>query len=233
MQELGLIKSSPEKIYLKACSASFSQSTECLIPDLHPEPLPGGAEGQELQRWWLNTSRSRRQASIHSWQSLTEEHICATVSESLEKYSRCGKVILGWESHPIFTGVPTVLPYWGNQRMEGPHRRVPAEHRLAPSVPFSFQQQWKQQRAFMGIRHLSSRGHYKEQEEKKTWDYDHHHLGSGMLWLQADMTYWLGLPYLISPGEKECISVRVQVHESENILATFNTKIFNIRQKTT
>ena len=30
MQELGLIKS-PEKIYLKACSARFSQSTECLF----------------------------------------------------------------------------------------------------------------------------------------------------------------------------------------------------------
>ena len=41
MQELGLIKSSPEQIYLKACSASFSQSTECLIPDFHPELLSG------------------------------------------------------------------------------------------------------------------------------------------------------------------------------------------------
>ena len=27
--------------YLKACSASFSQSTECLIPDLNPELLSG------------------------------------------------------------------------------------------------------------------------------------------------------------------------------------------------
>ena len=41
MQELELVKSSPEKIYLKACSASFSQSTECLIPDFHPELLSG------------------------------------------------------------------------------------------------------------------------------------------------------------------------------------------------
>ena len=40
MQELGLIKSL-EMIYLKACSASFSQSTECLIPDFHPELLSG------------------------------------------------------------------------------------------------------------------------------------------------------------------------------------------------
>ena len=70
----------------------------------------------------------------------------------------------------ILTEVPTVLPYWGNQRMDDPYRRAPAEHWLAPSVPFSFQQQWKQQKAFMGIRHLSSRGHHKEQEEKKTWE---------------------------------------------------------------
>ena len=41
MQELGLIKSFPEKIYLMACFASFSQSTECLIPDFHPELLSG------------------------------------------------------------------------------------------------------------------------------------------------------------------------------------------------
>ena len=40
MQELGLIKSL-EMIYLKACSASFSQSTECLIPDFHPALLSG------------------------------------------------------------------------------------------------------------------------------------------------------------------------------------------------
>ena len=91
------IKSSPENIYLKTYSASFSPSTECLIPDLHPELLPGGVEGQELQHWWLDTYRSRWQASVHSWQSLTEEHIWATVPESLEKYSRCGNVILGWE----------------------------------------------------------------------------------------------------------------------------------------
>ena len=41
MKELGLIKSSPEKIFLKACTASFPQSTECLIPDFHPELLSG------------------------------------------------------------------------------------------------------------------------------------------------------------------------------------------------
>ena len=41
MRELGLIKSFPKNIYLKACSAGFPQSTEGLIPDLHPE-LPSG-----------------------------------------------------------------------------------------------------------------------------------------------------------------------------------------------
>ena len=42
MQELEHIKSSPEKSsYLKACSASFPQSTEHLIPDFHPELLSG------------------------------------------------------------------------------------------------------------------------------------------------------------------------------------------------
>ena len=45
MQELELVKSSPEKIYLKACSPSFSQSTECLIPDFHPELLLGALKG--------------------------------------------------------------------------------------------------------------------------------------------------------------------------------------------
>jgi len=37
MQEFGLIKFFPEKIYLNACFAGFSQSLECLIPDFHPD----------------------------------------------------------------------------------------------------------------------------------------------------------------------------------------------------
>ena len=41
MQELGLIKSFPEKIYLMACFASFSQSTECLIFYFYSELLSG------------------------------------------------------------------------------------------------------------------------------------------------------------------------------------------------
>ena len=32
--------------YLEACSASFSQSTKCFIPDLHPELLSRYVEGQ-------------------------------------------------------------------------------------------------------------------------------------------------------------------------------------------
>ena len=39
--------------YLKACYASFSKTTECLIPDLHPEFISGHIEGQKLQ--WLVT----------------------------------------------------------------------------------------------------------------------------------------------------------------------------------
>ena len=49
MQEFGFIKSNPEIVYLKACPASFSQSIECLIPDLYTELLSGGVEGQRLQ----------------------------------------------------------------------------------------------------------------------------------------------------------------------------------------
>ena len=36
--------------FLKVFSATFSQSTECLIPDLCPELLSRGIEGQQLQR---------------------------------------------------------------------------------------------------------------------------------------------------------------------------------------
>ena len=49
MKKFGLIKSSPKNNYLKACSTCFSPSTECLIPDLHPEPLSGCVEGQQLE----------------------------------------------------------------------------------------------------------------------------------------------------------------------------------------
>ena len=53
MQELGSKNLSWKYLVLKkVCSASFSQSTECLIPDLHPEILPGCVEGQWLQ-WFV------------------------------------------------------------------------------------------------------------------------------------------------------------------------------------
>ena len=49
VQEIGLIKSSPENSYLKACPDSFSQSTKWLIPDVHPELLSGCVHCQQLQ----------------------------------------------------------------------------------------------------------------------------------------------------------------------------------------
>ena len=54
MEDIGLTKSSPENVYLKAYSASFSQSTEYFPPDLHSELLSGCVEGQWLQ--WAVTS---------------------------------------------------------------------------------------------------------------------------------------------------------------------------------
>ena len=56
--------------YLKACSSSFFfQSTEYLIPDLHPELLSGCIEGPWLQWPWPNPCRGRWQVPIFSWQS--------------------------------------------------------------------------------------------------------------------------------------------------------------------
>ena len=73
MQEFGRIKSSPENIYLKPNSASSSQSTVCL----HPEILAGDVEGQWLQ--WLMTKNyllpGKWQAPIFSWQNQTESLI--------------------------------------------------------------------------------------------------------------------------------------------------------------
>ena len=44
-----LIKSSPEDGYPKTCSASFTQSSECLVSALHPELLSQSVESQQLQ----------------------------------------------------------------------------------------------------------------------------------------------------------------------------------------
>ena len=46
MQEIRLIKSPENTNYLRVCSASFSQSTEHPMPNLHPDPLSGSVEGQ-------------------------------------------------------------------------------------------------------------------------------------------------------------------------------------------
>ena len=62
MQEIGLIASSPENIYLKAYATSFSQSMEYHIPDLHPELLSGCVEGQPLQ-WQLTSFLLNQMAS--------------------------------------------------------------------------------------------------------------------------------------------------------------------------
>ena len=49
MQEFRFIKFSPENIQLsEGLFCQFSQSTESLIPDLHPELLSGCVEGQGL-----------------------------------------------------------------------------------------------------------------------------------------------------------------------------------------
>ena len=54
MQEIWL-KKNLLKIsnYLKICYASFSKTTECLIPDLHPEFISVHIKDQKLQ--WLIT----------------------------------------------------------------------------------------------------------------------------------------------------------------------------------
>jgi len=48
-----LVRLSPENVYLKTCSASFSPSTECLISVLCPELLSRGLENQQLQQYML------------------------------------------------------------------------------------------------------------------------------------------------------------------------------------
>ena len=40
----------PENTYLKTCFTNFSQGTDCLTPNLHPELLSGCVEGQKLQQ---------------------------------------------------------------------------------------------------------------------------------------------------------------------------------------
>ena len=68
----GLIKSF-ENIYLKACSISFCfcfcffpQSTECLIPDLHPEVLSGVLKVSSCSGSCFNPCRGKLQMPVCS-----------------------------------------------------------------------------------------------------------------------------------------------------------------------
>ena len=61
-------KSSPENIYLLR---QFSQSTECLPSDLHPELPTGGVEGQQLR--WLMIQSSWRQMASDNLQFINPE----------------------------------------------------------------------------------------------------------------------------------------------------------------
>ena len=47
MKEIGFITFSPENMSLsEGLFCQFSQSTECLLPDLHPELFSGCVKGQ-------------------------------------------------------------------------------------------------------------------------------------------------------------------------------------------
>ena len=48
--KIGLIKFSPENIFLKKFSTHFSWSTDYLMPDIHPKLPSSGDEDQQLQR---------------------------------------------------------------------------------------------------------------------------------------------------------------------------------------
>ena len=72
MQKDGLIKSF-ENIYLKACSISFCfcfcffpQSTECLIPDLHPKVLSGVLKVSSCSASCFNPCRGKLQMPVCS-----------------------------------------------------------------------------------------------------------------------------------------------------------------------
>ena len=50
----------------------FSQSAECLTPDLHPELLSGGVQGQQLQ--WLMLQPTQRQMASANFQCTVTAH---------------------------------------------------------------------------------------------------------------------------------------------------------------
>lgn len=53
--------------YLKAGSASLSQTTECLTLDLRPELLSGVLKLSHCSDQWLHSCRARWQMTIFSW----------------------------------------------------------------------------------------------------------------------------------------------------------------------
>ena len=68
----------------------FAQSTECLTPDLRPELLSGGVEGQQLQ--WLMIQSGWRQMASASLQ-LTELPHGHKLEHSL------GRHFIPWKAH--------------------------------------------------------------------------------------------------------------------------------------
>ena len=66
--------------FLKVCSASFSQSTECLIPDLCPELLSRGIEGQQLQRPVTS--------SLQSWEISSTLQLATLILDENTQFAR-------------------------------------------------------------------------------------------------------------------------------------------------
>ena len=164
---------------------------------------------------------------ICSWQSQTEERICAIVSESLEEYNRYGKAILGLgRDSPPFTRSyhrAAILKY---QRMDGPCRGVSARHPMVvdlrwPSVSNSSGSSkgssWASDILPVGVITRIRR-------RRKFGKYDHRHLGGGMAVTTGRHDVLVGTPVSGWHWGEGCISVGVQVHETENILAVFNKK---------
>ena len=68
MQESSFTKNFSQKYLSESLFHQFSQSTEHRIPDLHPELLSGGVEGQWLQWRMPQSCGPGWQATFFSWQ---------------------------------------------------------------------------------------------------------------------------------------------------------------------
>ena len=86
MDEFGLINLPKSFNSLKPGSASFSQGTEHLIPDLHLELLSGCVEGQQLSGYWPNTCRGSWQVTVFIWCYRSESESSSVVSDSLQPH---------------------------------------------------------------------------------------------------------------------------------------------------